>query len=71
MERFGRSDRDSVVALLGKDGAFGLPGAFKYMGKDATEVGRFFDTWMIRHAEVEDDEHSMVSGCFLLFNRVC
>lgn len=48
MEKFGRSDRDSVVQEV-----------VAHLGKDENEVQRYFDTWMLRHTEISDDERSM------------
>ena len=30
-----------------------------HLGKDEQEVGRYFDTWMIRHGETNEDERAM------------
>ena len=48
MEKFGREDRDSVIQEV-----------VAHLGKDENEVKRYFDTWMLRHSELSEDERHM------------
>ena len=48
MEKFGREDRDSLIQEV-----------VAHLGKDENEVKRYFDTWMLRHSELSEDERHM------------